>query len=103
MPLLQTDVIRRMIDAIADEDALIPMIEQRWQPMHAIYKKKALPTIERLVNEPDSFLPDLRDAINATYIEPKVFESISDWRLSFVSFNDMETVEQYRRYLTRSE
>lgn len=103
MPLLQPDVIRAMIASIGDEDALIPMIDQTWQPMHAIYQKKALPAIEQLAKQTNSFLPDLSEVINIRHIEQEALESIPDWLLSFVSFNDMETVERYRMHLTKGD
>lgn len=99
MPLLQSDVIRTMIDSIGDEDALIPMIEQTWQPMHAIYKSKTLRVIERLAKEAGSFLPDLRDVISIGHIGQERFESFPDWHLSFVSLNDMEKAERYKAHL----
>jgi len=101
MPLIKPDVIRVILDNISDEDVLMPVINNKRQPLHAVYKKSLLPLVERLVNSSDRFLPDLFERAKVRYLDECHFSKLPGYDLSFVSFDDLNAVAQYRSHLEK--
>ncbi len=53
MPFLKTRIIRRIIERIDGYDVVIPQRDGRLEPLHAIYSKRCIPFIERLLDVND--------------------------------------------------
>lgn len=70
MPFLNPRVLRYMADLPRDYDALVPSIGGRWQPLHSIYAKAYLATVEdllaRAITDPasDTLLLERQDELN---------------------------------------
>jgi molybdenum cofactor guanylyltransferase len=47
MPFASGDVLRLLADLIGDADAAVPVTEEGPQPLHAVFARSALPTLER--------------------------------------------------------
>jgi len=101
MPLIKPAAIRTVLQAAADEDILIPLIDGIRQPLHAVYRRTILPSAERLATQDNCYLPDLLGEVNVRYLEEATFADVPDYALSFVSLNDQDMVAQYRRHLER--
>ncbi|MEW6050359.1 MAG: molybdenum cofactor guanylyltransferase [Candidatus Zixiibacteriota bacterium] len=99
MPLIQATVIGRIIESIGDEDILLPVINGTRQPLHAVYKRRILPMVERLCTADSEFLPDLLARVEVRYLEEAWFADLPDYALSFVSMNDRLQLEKYRAEL----
>jgi len=99
MPLLQPEVVGTIVRNLGDEDVLLPVINDVRQPLHAVYKRSILPTVERLVREANSFLPDLFNCVNVRYFDERDLSHIPDYQLSFVSLNSAEAVSLYKPHL----
>lgn len=99
MPLLKRLVIRRIIDNIGDEDVLMPVVNNIRQPLHALYKKRILPAIKKLMGQKNKYLPDLFESVKVRYLDETVVADIPDYQLSFVSFNNPDMLSQYRSHL----
>ena len=59
MPLLNPRLLRYMADLTRDYDALVPSIGGIWQPLHTIYAKACLATVEDLLARDLLALTDL--------------------------------------------
>lgn len=99
MPLLKQPVVGRIIDNIADEDVLMPVVNNVRQPLHAVYKKRILPAVKELMSQKKKYLPDLFEGVRVRYLDEGVVADIPDYQLSFVNFNSADMVSQYRSYL----
>lgn len=84
MPLLRNDFIKRLLDiSAADEyDCIIPYTSRGIEPLHAIYSRKILPTIEDLLIGTDLSIRQLLKRCNCRYI--KVENEVGD---SFFNVN----------------
>lgn len=54
IPFLNSELLRYMVAQPRDYDVLLPEIGQRLHPMHAIYRRSCLPTIERYLERGES-------------------------------------------------
>ena len=84
MPLLNREVISIILDRVDNETTLIPMINDKRQPLHAVYPRKICPVVERLGRCEGCFLPDLWPQIEVTYLNESAFSHIENYHLSFV-------------------
>ena len=101
MPLVQVDVIRQILDNANDSDIILPIMDGIRQPLHAMYHRTVLPVVEELIHDSASFLPDLFGRVKVLSLDNDIFASIPNAPLSFVSFNDLTTMNQYQQYIER--
>ncbi len=99
MPLLNTDVIRAVLQNVGAEDALVPVVDDKRQPLHAVYSRSILPNVERLLCCEGYFLPDLWQYVKVKFLDEAAFAKIDNYHLSFISFNDLSTVDKHRHLL----
>ncbi len=59
MPFLNPHLLRNMADLPRDYEALVPSVGGRWQPLHSIYAKACLATVEDLLARDLLALTDL--------------------------------------------
>lgn len=45
LPSVDPDVLRRLADVIGDDDAAVPVVDGRWQPLHAVFAVGAAATL----------------------------------------------------------
>jgi len=69
LPLLDRGVIRRQLDAWRRMrvDALVPVVDGRHQPVHAIYAKSCLPAIRRQVARGNYCVMGVLDAVRVHF------------------------------------
>ncbi len=71
MPYLDTQTIRKILDSPRKGyEAVVPFINDRYHPMHALYSKKCLKPIESMIKEENLRVTDLFERIKAK----KLFE-----------------------------
>lgn len=99
MPLIKPEVIRTITGSLGEEDVLLPMVNNKRQPLHAVYRRTILPTVERLLREAELFLPELFNRVNVRYLDEDNLSHIPDYHLSFVSLNSFEAVAQHQSHL----
>ena len=103
MPMLNTDVIRVVLQNNGAEGALIPIVDDKRQPLHAVYSRSILPNVERLLHCEDCYLPDLWQHVTVKFLDEAAFEKIDNYHLSFVSFNDLSTIDRYKNFLPSNQ
>lgn len=64
LPFLNPDLIRHLLDRRVDTDAVLPEVDRRLEPLHAVYSRACLPAIEDAARrgewKADGFLPRVR-------------------------------------------
>lgn len=91
MPFLNKNVLNYLGEYDFDNDALIPVVDGRIQPLCGIYKKDILSTIEKMINEKDYRLKSLLSNIDTKYINISEKEN----------FSNINTVEEYEELIRR--
>ncbi|MGB9616192.1 MAG: molybdenum cofactor guanylyltransferase [Desulfomonilaceae bacterium] len=63
MPFLNPGIIQGMIDLVDDYDVVIPCIDSRLEPLHAIYSKTCIPFVQDLLRQGNLRILDLYDLV----------------------------------------
>ncbi len=88
MPFVDTDVIRKLIrryDSLTQADALIPVLGEYPEPLHAIYSTALAADLEKfLASSPDLSVRHFIAGLNAEYYEMPGTEKV---RRSFTNIN----------------
>lgn len=91
MPFLNKEVLNYLGNYEFNNDALIPIVDGKIQPLCGIYKKDILSVIEKMINKKDYRLKNLLLNIDTKYI------NISDKD----NFSNINTVEEYEKLIRR--
>lgn len=91
MPFLNKEVLNYLGNYEFYNDALIPIVDGKIQPLCGIYKKDILSVIEKMINKKDYRLKNLLLNIDTKYI------NISDKD----NFSNINTVEEYEKLIRK--
>jgi len=69
MPNFQVPLIKRLLEASDDCDAVVLKTGERTHPLFAVYKKSILPTVERMISQNIYSVLRLLDEIRVGYIQ----------------------------------
>ncbi|MBX2999955.1 MAG: molybdenum cofactor guanylyltransferase [Caldilineaceae bacterium] len=106
MPMVDSAIFRFLVDLALEADvhgaprwdAIVPQVNGRYQPLHALYHRRCLPAIlSRLASgqrRMDCFLPDVRLRL-VTESELIPFDA------TLVSFANINTPEEWERFVER--
>jgi len=83
MPCLDTDIIKRMCADAGGYDAVIPFINDRFHPLHALYSRRCMQPMEKMITEGDLTISNLYPHISVRKLDETFFHGPSG--LSFLS------------------
>lgn len=88
MPLLNPSLISHMISLIKnDADVIIPNINNKLEPLHAIYGKKCIKAIESQISTGNYKIQDFYCFVNIMHIEEAQLRIFDPGLLSFLNIN----------------
>jgi len=87
MPFLNSGLIKYLIDGASSFAAVAPKIGWMIQPLHAIYSKSCVPSIEALIREDQLQIIKLFSLVNTRYITEKEIDQFDPVHLSFLNIN----------------
>jgi molybdopterin-guanine dinucleotide biosynthesis protein A len=90
MPFLQNDLIRHMVEIKGDFDAVIPKVDWKIEPLHAIYTKNCLPAIKKLIDAQGYQIIKFFDDIRVRYVNEQEIRSFDSELRSFLNVNSPE-------------
>jgi len=94
MPFLNLGLIRHMLTLRDDRDAVVPMVEGRPEPTHALYSKDCLPHIERRLKAGEFKIAGFFDDVRVEYVSEEVIDEYDDEHLSFFNVNTPEDLSR---------
>ena len=95
MPFIKPALIRYMISRWVDRfEALIPIFDEKPQPLIGIYSKKLVPKMEKSIGNQKRGLREFLNTIEVHYIKEKEVREIDREGRSFVNIN---TIQDYDR------
>ena len=97
MPFLNLALFRRMMALTDDADAVVPIIEGRPEPTHALYSKACLPFIEPRLISGDLKISGFYDQVRVRYLSE---EDVAVLDPEFLSFFNVNTPEDLDRALS---
>lgn len=101
MPGLSPSAIRVVLAHAGDGDIVVPDLEGRLQPMHAVYSKACLPVIKSLVEAQSLKIQDLfaRQELRVYRIPKEAFQAVDPDLRSFFNINTPDDLARARKWI----
>jgi molybdopterin-guanine dinucleotide biosynthesis protein A len=97
MPFLNVNLIRYMTLLASGHDVVIPRVNGLLEPLHAIYSKRCIPSIERLLEKDDLKIVRFFSDVRVRYVEKEEINVLDPKHLSFFNINTLEDLEKARK------
>ena len=94
MPFLNLSLFRRMLALREDADAVVPVVEGRPEPTHALYSKACLPFIEPRLIAGDLKISGFYDQVRVCYLPEEDVAALDPEFLSFFNVNTPEDLDR---------
>jgi molybdenum cofactor guanylyltransferase len=99
MPLLNSGLLEYMKSLAPGNDAVIPMIGDYVEPLHAIYSKDCIPELKIMVENSALSLHLLRQRIKVRYVRRDEIERFDPDRLSMFNINTIADLNKVQNIL----
>ncbi len=99
MPFADTEVARYVLSLLDRHEAVVPMLENGIEPLHAAYRRSCLPQVEANLEAGILRMRDLLDRVDTVYVPENDLRSLDPELLSFLNIN---TPEAYQEALRRN-
>ena len=96
MPFLSRPLLSHMARARDGFDIVIPVLDGRPEPTHALYSKKCLPPMEESIRTGRLKITGFFDSVAVKYVSQETVEGIDPDRWSFFNVNTEEQLETAR-------
>ena len=94
MPFLNVELFRRMLSVRDGSDAVVPVVEGRPEPTHAVYSRACLPYIERRLKADDLKISRFFDEVRVRFLAEAEVDSLDPERLSFFNVNTQADLDR---------
>ena len=94
MPFLNTDLLRHMLSLRDGTDAVVPIVETRPEPTHAVYSKACLPHIERRLKADDLKIARFFDEVRVRFVPEEEVDKLDPDHLSFFNINTQQDLDR---------
>ena len=100
MPFLKRELIQYMIEVSADNDVVVPRLGDIIEPLHAIYSKNCIPSIEDLFNQGELQIFQFFPFVKMRYVEEEEIDKFDPEHLSFFNINTEKDLMQAKEILS---
>jgi molybdenum cofactor guanylyltransferase len=97
MPLLNTDLLSYMIKVSGEFDLVVPSLENKIEPLHAIYSKGCIKPIEHMFKCDELQIFQFYQDVRVRYLETQEIDRLDPCHLSFFNINteaDLKRAEE---------
>ena len=101
MPFLNVALLRYLMGLSSGFDAVIPKLEGKLEPLHAVYSKDCLGPIEDMLGEDRLKVADLPERLGVRFVGDKEVETFDPEHLSFFNINCESDLERARVLLDK--
>lgn len=105
MPLLQPNLLSHLTTLLGNYNAVVPCVEAVdrsaivFQTLSAVYSKRCLPVIDRMLAAGELRVHALYDRIDARIVQPYEWQVLDPQGLSFFNINTPKDFEKANRYI----
>ena len=96
MPFIRKELIEYMIEVGSGFDAVVPRLEDKMEPLHAIYSKECIPAIKRVIDNGEFQVNKIYPKISIRYVDR---EEIARFDPEFKSFFNINRPDDLRRLI----
>jgi molybdopterin-guanine dinucleotide biosynthesis protein A len=93
MPFLNIPLLKYIISFFQDYDVVIPKINNFFEPLHAIYSKKCIKPIKKLIDENNLKIVDFFKDVNVKFVKKNEIEKFDPDLLSLFNINTLEDLK----------
>lgn len=97
MPFLNIPLLRRILSLREGRDAVVPVVDGRPEPTHAVYSRKCLPHIERRLQANDLKISRFFEDVDVGFLPQQAVEEYDPGHLSFFNVNTEQDLERARQ------
>jgi molybdopterin-guanine dinucleotide biosynthesis protein A len=101
MPFLSIPLLRRMVELAPGFDVVVPRVDGKVHPLHAVYDKSCLTVIEDQIGDSDLRVVALMQRLNVRYVVEDDVDKFDPQRLSLFNVNTWADLERARELVTR--
>ena len=94
MPFLNIALLRYMLSLSEGFDAVVPLLDGRLEPTHALYSKACLPHIERRLQAGDLKIARFFDDVSVRYVSQEEVDAHDPDHLSFFNVNTQPDLDR---------
>jgi molybdopterin-guanine dinucleotide biosynthesis protein A len=94
MPFLSVALLRHMLSLREGHDAVVPVVEERPEPLHALYSTRCLPFMERRLQADDLKIARFFDEVHVCYVPEAELRRLDPELQSFFNINTQEDVDR---------
>jgi molybdenum cofactor guanylyltransferase len=102
MPFLSEKLIRYMAGLGDGFDAVVPKIDWKMEPLHAIYSKNCLPIIKKLIGSGECMINKFFQQIQVRFLDEKEVRGYDPLLRSFYNINKPDELQVAVKWDTRS-
>jgi molybdopterin-guanine dinucleotide biosynthesis protein A len=99
MPFLNRALLQYMIKISPKFDLVVPRLGDMVEPLHAVYSKNCLASIENLIEQNNLMVTRLFDLLKVRYIEADEIDRFDPQHLSFFNVNTEADLEKARKII----
>ena len=96
MPFLSLTLIEHMLTLTDGYDVVVPVLQDRLEPIHALYSKACLPHMERQLQSRRLKIVDFFADVKVNYLTQEEVEKKDPQHLSFFNVNTREDLDRAR-------
>lgn len=96
MPLIKPEVVK-YITGIQGYDAVVPLINGFPEPLLAVYSRRCLPAIEKMIAEKEYKISRLYDRVKTKFLPEEEIGKLDPELESFSNLNTLKALEKHER------
>ena len=90
MPFINPELVRHMVRIVHDDDAVVPKVEWKIEPLHALYVKSCLPFIRAAIDAEEYQMVKCYDRMRVRYVEEDEIRGYDPHLKAFFNVNRPE-------------
>jgi molybdopterin-guanine dinucleotide biosynthesis protein A len=99
MPLLHNGLIRYMVENIDNHAAVVPSIDEFFEPLHALYARSCLGPIKGLIDDKRYQVRLLYDYVSVRYVKENEIRTFSSPGEAFLNINTPDEFEKIQSFV----
>lgn len=94
MPFINEDLVRYIAGVRDGFDAVVPKVDWKIEPLHALYSKNCLPAIKELIYKKEYQTIKAFDNIKVRYVEEEEIKTYDPQQKAFLNVNKQDELEK---------
>jgi molybdopterin-guanine dinucleotide biosynthesis protein A len=103
MPFLNRDLLRYLIDIAPNFDVVVPRMDDKLEPLHAVYSRDCLAPIKELMNKDRLVISQLFKLVKTRYVDKDEIVKFDPRYLSFFNINTLDDLRKAKDLIEQRE